>query len=122
LNRTVACRNDAAKAPKTGARRGAGERGRYNAVPPGPFAGNLDNRDLVESTTLLVPAFVRGALAWTGDSHAAQGNGEINLTALETAFQEIVLTITVDKTTMSGREGRALPRFQGPVGQVLKRE
>src|SRR5690242_4988948 len=73
--------------------------GRYNAVPPGPFAGNLDNRDLVEGTTLHVPVFVRGALVWTGDSHAAQGNGEINLTALETAFQEIVLTITVDKST-----------------------
>jgi acetamidase/formamidase len=73
------------------------EPGRYNAVPPGPFAGNLDNRDLVEGTTLHVPVFVRGALVWTGDSHAAQGNGEINLTALETAFQEIALTITVDK-------------------------
>jgi len=74
------------------------EPGRYNAVPPGPFAGNLDNRDLVEGSTLHVPVFVRGALVWTGDSHAAQGNGEINLTALETAFQEIVLTITVGKT------------------------
>lgn len=73
------------------------EPGRYNAVPPGPFAGNLDNRDLVEGTTLHVPVFVPGALVWTGDSHAAQGNGEINLTALETAFQQIVLTITVDK-------------------------
>jgi acetamidase/formamidase len=80
------------------------EPGRYNAVPPGPFAGNLDNRVLVEGTTLHVPVFVRGALVWTGDSHAAQGNGEINLTALETAFQEIVLTITVDKT----------PRLQWP--------
>jgi acetamidase/formamidase len=75
------------------------EPGRYNAVPPGPYAGNLDNRDLIEGTTLIVPVFVRGALVWTGDSHAAQGNGEINLTALETAFQEIVLTITVDKAT-----------------------
>ena len=73
------------------------EPGRYNAVPPGPFAGNLDNRDLVEGTTLHVPVFVRGALVWTGDSHAAQGNGEVNLTALETAFQEITLTMTVDK-------------------------
>jgi acetamidase/formamidase len=72
--------------------------GRYNAVPPGPFAGNLDNRDLVEGTTLHVPVFVRGALLWTGDSHAAQGNGEVNLTAIETAFQEMNVTITVDKT------------------------
>ncbi|HET7493129.1 MAG TPA: acetamidase/formamidase family protein, partial [Bradyrhizobium sp.] len=75
------------------------EPGRYNAVPPGPFAGNLDNRDLVEGTTLHVPVFVRGALVWQGDSHAAQGNGEVNLTGLETAFQEITLTITVDKAT-----------------------
>jgi acetamidase/formamidase len=72
--------------------------GRYNAVPPGPFAGNLDNRDLVEGTTLHVPVFVRGALVWTGDSHAAQGNGEVNLTAIETAFQEVNVTLTVDKT------------------------
>ena len=64
---------------------------------PDRYAGNLDNRDLVEGTTLHVPVFVRGALVWTGDSHAAQGNGEVNLTALETAFQEIVLTVTVDK-------------------------
>jgi acetamidase/formamidase len=42
--------------------------------------------------------FVRGALVWTWDSHAAQGNGEVNLTAIETAFQEINVTITVDKT------------------------
>src|ERR1700736_2976854 len=74
------------------------EPGRYNAVPPGPYAGNLDNRDLVEGTTLHVPVFVRGALVWTGDSHAAQGNGEVNLTAIETAFQEINVTMTVDKT------------------------
>jgi len=72
--------------------------GRYNAVPPGPFAGNLDNRELIEGATLHVPVFVRGALVWTGDSHAAQGNGEVNLTAIETAFQEINVTITVDKT------------------------
>src|SRR5215467_2844227 len=85
------------------------EPGRYNAVPPGPFAGNLDNRDLVEGTTLHVPVFVRGALVWTGDSHAAQGNGEVNLTALETAFQEITLTITVDKT-----EKLAWPRIETP--------
>ena len=86
------------------------EAGRYNAVPPGPFAGNLDNRDMVEGTTLLVPVFVRGALVWTGDSHAAQGNGEVNLTALETAFQEIVLTITLDKATKL-----QMPRIETPA-------
>lgn len=73
------------------------EPGQYNAVPPGPFAGNLDNRDLVEGTTLYVPVFVPGALLWSGDSHAAQGNGEINLTAIETAFKELNITVEVLK-------------------------
>lgn len=73
------------------------EPGRYNAVPPGPFAGNLDNRDLVEGTTLYVPVFVPGALLWSGDSHAAQGNGEVNLTAIETAFKELNITVEVLK-------------------------
>jgi acetamidase/formamidase family protein len=61
------------------------EPGRYSSVPPGRFAGNLDIRELGEGATLYVPVFVKGALVWSGDSHAAQGNGEINLTALETA-------------------------------------
>jgi len=89
------------------------EPGRYNAVPPGPFAGNLDNRDLVEGTTLYVPVFVPGALVWTGDSHAAQGNGEINLTALETAFQEISLTLTVDKA-----QKLEWPRIETPTDWI----
>src|SRR5437660_8861800 len=73
------------------------EPGQYSSVPPGPFGGNLDVRDLVEGTTLYVPVFVRGALLWTGDSHAAQGNGEVNLTALETAYKEMSVTVDVMK-------------------------
>src|SRR6266550_4359820 len=57
------------------------EPGQYSSVPPGRYAGNIDIRDLTEGTALYVPVFVSGALLWTGDSHAAQGNGEINLTA-----------------------------------------
>ena len=57
-------------------------------MPPGPFAGNLDNRELVEGTTLYVPVFVRGALVWTGDSHAAQGNGEVNLKPSKPHFRK----------------------------------
>jgi acetamidase/formamidase len=74
------------------------EPGQYSSVPPGPYGGNLDIRDLREGTTLYVPVFVKGALLWTGDSHAAQGNGEINLTALETAFKEMSVTVEVVKT------------------------
>jgi acetamidase/formamidase len=73
------------------------EPGQYSSVPPGRYAGNLDIRDMVAGTTLYVPVFVDGALLWTGDSHAAQGNGEINLTALESAFKEIVLNVEVIK-------------------------
>ncbi len=73
------------------------EPGRYSTVPPGPFAGNMDIPELTEGTTLFVPVFVKGALLWSGDSHAAQGNGEVNLTALETAFKELNLTVDVLK-------------------------
>jgi len=73
------------------------EPGQYSTVPPGPYGGNLDIRDMVAGTTFYLPVFVDGALLWSGDSHAAQGNGEINLTALETAFKELVLNVSVIK-------------------------
>ncbi|ARU31385.1 amidase [Sulfuriferula sp. AH1] len=75
------------------------EPGKYSSVPPGPFGGNMDIRELTEGTTLYLPVFVKGALLWSGDSHAAQGNGEINLTALETAFKEMNITVDVIKGT-----------------------
>ena len=74
------------------------EPGQYSSVPPGPYAGNIDVRELTEGASLYVPVFVKGALLWTGDSHAAQGNGEINLTALETAYKEMSVTVDVIKT------------------------
>lgn len=73
------------------------ESGQYSTVPPGPFGGNLDCRELVEGTTIYLPVFVDGALLWSGDSHAVQGNGEINLTAIESAFNELNLTVEVIK-------------------------
>ena len=73
------------------------EPGRYSSVPPGEFAGNMDIRDFTEGATLYVPVHVPGALVWTGDSHAAQGNGEVNLTALETSYKEMNVTVDVLK-------------------------
>jgi acetamidase/formamidase len=73
------------------------EPGAYSSVPPGRYAGNLDINEMVEGTTLYVPVFVKGALLWSGDSHAGQGNGEINLTAIETAFKELNMTVSVLK-------------------------
>lgn len=89
------------------------EPGRYFTVMPGEFAGNMDIRDLVEGTTLHAPVWVPGALLWTGDSHAGQGNGEINLTAIETAFRELNVTVEVAK-------GKSIdmPRIETPKSWI----
>lgn len=76
------------------------EPGKYDTVPPGPFGGNMDLRILTEGSTLYLPVFVKGGLIWTGDSHAGQGNGEIDLTAIETAFAEFNVTIDVIKNKL----------------------
>ncbi len=60
--------------------------GRLNSAPPGIHAGNLDNKELVAGTTLYIPVFTRGALLEIGDGHAGQGNGEVDITALETSL------------------------------------
>jgi acetamidase/formamidase len=82
----------------------------YSTVPPGPFGGNMDCREIVEGTTVYLPVFVDGALLWSGDSHAVQGNGEINLTAIESAFSELSLTVEV----MKGKT-LAWPRVESPT-------
>jgi acetamidase/formamidase len=58
--------------------------GRVSSNPPSHHAGNLDNRELVAGTTLYIPVFVKGALLEVGDGHAAQGDGEVDQTAIET--------------------------------------
>ena len=60
--------------------------GRINSAPPGTHAGNLDNKELVAGTKLLIPVHVPGALFEVGDGHAGQGNGEVDITALETSL------------------------------------
>jgi acetamidase/formamidase len=60
--------------------------GRLNSAPPGRHAGNLDNKHLVAGTTLFIPVSTRGALLEIGDGHAGQGNGEVDITALETSL------------------------------------
>jgi acetamidase/formamidase len=60
--------------------------GRVNSAPPGIHAGNLDNKELVAGTTLYIPVHVRGGLLEVGDGHAAQGDGEVDITGLETSL------------------------------------
>jgi acetamidase/formamidase/imidazolonepropionase-like amidohydrolase len=71
--------------------------GRISSGPPGPHAGNLDNKELVAGSTLSIPVAVPGALISFGDGHAMQGDGEATLTALETSLRGTV-QITVRKS------------------------
>ena len=59
---------------------------RVSSAPPGVHAGNLDNKELVPGTTLFIPVHVKGALFAVGDGHAAQGDGEVCITGLETSL------------------------------------
>jgi acetamidase/formamidase len=56
---------------------------RVSTKPPGAFGGNLDFRHLVAGSTLYLPVFNEGALLYTGDGHACQGDGEVDGTAIE---------------------------------------
>jgi len=58
--------------------------GRYDSAPPWMHAGNIDNKEMVAGTTLFIPVHVKGALFEVGDGHAGQGNGEVDITAMET--------------------------------------
>ena len=58
--------------------------GRVSSNPPSRHAGNLDNKELVAGTTLYIPVYTKGALLEVGDGHAAQGDGEVDQTAIET--------------------------------------
>ena len=60
--------------------------GRISSAPPGRHAGNLDNKELVAGTTLYIPVWAKGALLEIGDGHAGQGNGEVDITAMETSL------------------------------------
>ena len=60
--------------------------GRISSAPPNLHAGNLDNKELVAGTTLFIPVHVPGALLAIGDGHAGQGDGEVDITALETSL------------------------------------
>jgi acetamidase/formamidase len=68
--------------------------GRFNSAPPWIMGGNMDNKGLVAGTTLYLPVHAQGALFEVGDGHAGQGDGEVDITALETSligtFQFIV--------------------------------
>ncbi len=60
--------------------------GRISSIQPRTHGGNIDNKELIAGTTLYLPVFEEGALFSCGDGHAAQGDGEVCVTAIETAL------------------------------------
>jgi acetamidase/formamidase len=73
-------------------------------MPPGPFGGNMDTRQLTRGTTLFLPVEVDGALFSCGDAHAAQGDGEVCVTGIESPMYG-ALRFTLEK-------GRTIPAPQ----------
>jgi acetamidase/formamidase len=71
--------------------------GRTSTLRPWKNGSNMDLNELQAGSTLYLPVFLKGGLIWTGDSHCRQGNGEVNLTALECAYKEIEIQPIVRK-------------------------
>ena len=88
------------------------ERGRTSSTAPGDHAGNLDNKDLVAGTILFLPVHARGALLSLGDGHAAQGDGEVSGTAIETSMAGTVQVLLHKDRTLSW------PRAETPTHYV----
>jgi acetamidase/formamidase len=86
--------------------------GRISSAPPWIHAGNLDNKDLVAGTTLYIPIHAKGALFQVGDGHAGQGNGEVDITAMETS-----LVGTFQLVVQKGRKLR-WPRGETPTHYI----
>jgi acetamidase/formamidase len=86
--------------------------GRYDSTPPTVIGGNMDNKELVAGTTLYLPVFNRGALFEVGDGHAGQGNGEVDVTAMETS-----LVGTLQFVLHKG-EKLAYPRAETPTHYI----
>ncbi len=78
-------------------RKGGKPDGAASSLRPWKNGGNMDINELQVGSKLFLPVFQKGGLIWTGDSHCRQGNGEVNLTALECSYKEIVLQPIVHK-------------------------
>jgi acetamidase/formamidase len=84
------------------------EPGEHSIVPPSRFGGNIDTKHLRAGTTLFLPIGVEGALFSLGDTHAAQGDGEVCGTAIETAM-DVVVRLSVRRDLRVEAPQYALP-------------
>ncbi|HEU4728314.1 MAG TPA: acetamidase/formamidase family protein [Kofleriaceae bacterium] len=84
-----------------------------SSLRPWKNGSNMDINELVAGSTIFIPVFLKGGLIWTGDSHCAQGNGEVNLTAIECSFEEIELQPIVRKDL-----ALSWPRIETPTHYI----
>jgi len=91
------------------------EPGLHSVIPPRQVGGNMDVRDIAEGTELWLPVEVAGALFSVGDTHAAQGDGEVCGTAIESAIDVSLKIELVKDARLRG------PRYltPGPVSRHL---
>lgn len=89
---------------------------RPSSVPPGPHGGNLDVNLLVEGSTLYLPVQVDGAMAYVGDPHFAQGDGEVSLTAMEASLRATLRLDVVAREDAVRRFGD----LAGPLGETTE--
>jgi len=85
------------------------EPGQHSVVPPRRVGGNMDIRDLVPGSRLYLPVEVPGALFSVGDTHAAQGDGEVCGTAIETALNAHL------RFGLIKQANQRFPRFETPT-------
>ena len=86
--------------------------GRYDSTAPTVIGGNMDDKSLVAGTSIFFPVFQAGARLEVGDGHAAQGNGEVDITALETS-----LTGTLQFILHKGMKS-SYPRAETPTSYI----
>jgi acetamidase/formamidase len=89
------------------------EPGEHSTIPPRPCGGNIDCRELVSGSSLLLPIAVPGALLSAGDGHGAQGDGEVSGTAIECPMEVCELTLVLRPDL-----ALAMPRAETPAGSV----
>jgi acetamidase/formamidase len=86
-------------------------------IPPGEFGGNMDTRHLTAGATLFLPVFQSGARLSMGDGHAAQGDGEVCGTAIETPMRATVRLTVRSDLHLTGPEFLTPDAPAGPAGR-----
>jgi acetamidase/formamidase len=91
--------------------------GKSDSAPPWMNAGNMDNKELVAGSTLFIPVNTKGANFEVGDGHANQGNGEVDITALETQLTG-TFQFVLHKGSLDDPNRLVWPRAETPTAYI----